>query len=136
MRLKRLTLENFRGAANVGGPTAGGSFAELFRWFREREDVENEDRRDDPSHRDRQLEAVRAAVSGLMPGYSGLRVRRPRGDQAPGVDRPGLAIEKGGHTFTFSQLSEGERSLVAWLATLLDGSPSPTRRATLWRGRA
>jgi predicted ATP-binding protein involved in virulence len=43
------------------------SFESFFKWFRTLEDLENEERRDNPNYRNEQLEAVRQAISSLMP---------------------------------------------------------------------
>lgn len=55
--------------------------------------------------RDRQLEAVRTAISHFMPGFDNLRVRRK--------PRLQMAIDKHGETLDVGQLSQGERSLMA-----------------------
>lgn len=94
------------------------TFAELFHWFREREDLENEDRRDNPDHRDRQLEAVRAAIESLLPGYSHPRVRRPRFTPGDANRVPAFVLTKSGAELAFSQLSEGERTMVALTADI------------------
>ncbi|WP_442949464.1 AAA family ATPase [Nostoc sp.] len=52
------------------------SFSTFFQWFRTLEDLENEKRRDTSSYRNHQLEAVRQAISSLIPYFSNLRVRR------------------------------------------------------------
>ncbi len=53
----------------------GADFKGFFVWFRNREDLENEQRRDDPSYRDIFLNPVRAAVEDFI-GYKNMRVRR------------------------------------------------------------
>jgi predicted ATP-binding protein involved in virulence len=79
-------------------------FKPFFDWFREREDLENEQRLQvDPNHRDRLLEAVRAAIEKLVPGFSGLRVQR-----AP----LRMVVQKDGATLELDQLSDGEKSLL------------------------
>ncbi len=107
----------------------GVDFRRFFEWFREREDVENESSLPSEiienllastrertevweklqalmaSSRDRQLTAVRDAISGFMPGFSNLRVRRK--------PRLHMSIDKGGETLNVSQLSQGEKSLMA-----------------------
>ncbi|WP_224247774.1 AAA family ATPase [Hyalangium gracile] len=80
-------------------------FKRFFEWFREREDLENEERLQvNPSHRDRQLEAVRAAIERLVPGFSGLRVQRAHGT---------MVVQKDGTTLELGQLSDGEKGLLA-----------------------
>ncbi|AZF35742.1 Putative ATP binding protein SugR [Pseudomonas sp. R4-39-08] len=108
----------------------GVDFRRFFEWFREREDSENETgisasalaevqkiigtpdsqlwkylEKAHASSRDRQLTAVRSAVGAFMPGFTNLRVQR----------RPHLhmAIDKSGHTLDVSQLSQGEKSMMA-----------------------
>lgn len=86
------------------------NFRKFFEWFRDREDLENEAIRDEPSARDAQLEAVRKAVSSLMPGFNNLRVRR----------HPPLAmtVEKGNEVLAIDQLSDGEKCVLALAADL------------------
>ncbi|MCK3842899.1 AAA family ATPase [Pseudomonas sp. W15Feb34] len=108
----------------------GVDFRRFFEWFREREDSENETgisagalaevqkiigtpesqlwkflEQAHASSRDRQLTAVRSAVGAFMPGFTNLRVQR----------RPHLhmAIDKCGQTLDVSQLSQGEKSMMA-----------------------
>ncbi|MCX7206676.1 MAG: AAA family ATPase [Proteobacteria bacterium] len=107
----------------------GVDFRRFFEWFREREDVENESGipqevydklyksvGDDPelwqmlsamhaSSRDRQLTAVRTAISAFMPGFSNLRVSRK--------PRLIMTIDKHGESLNVGQLSQGEKSLMA-----------------------
>lgn len=52
------------------------SFHRFFQWFRSLEDLENEERRDNPEFKTQQLEAVRQSIYSLIPGFSNLRVRR------------------------------------------------------------
>ncbi|EJM19278.1 putative ATP-binding protein involved in virulence [Pseudomonas sp. GM18] len=108
----------------------GVDFGRFFEWFRDREDIENENIgsaimfRDLPEtsslatdallgylkkaytdSRDRQLTAVRSAVSAFMTDFKNLRVlRRPRLH---------MAIDKSGKTLNVAQLSQGEKSLMA-----------------------
>ncbi|MBD8096059.1 AAA family ATPase [Pseudomonas fluorescens] len=108
----------------------GVDFRRFFEWFREREDSENETgisasalaevqkiigmpesqlwkflEQAHASSRDRQLTAVRSAVGAFMPGFTNLRVQR----------RPHLhmAIDKCGQPLDVSQLSQGEKSMMA-----------------------
>lgn len=100
---------------SVRGTTEFGSF---FRWFREREDLENEEIRVSHDHRDQQLEAVRTAIGRSLPGYSRPRVYRARASQHAAFRGPVLVVSKGSDDFTFDQLSEGERILVAMVADI------------------
>ncbi|MBK5551376.1 AAA family ATPase [Pseudomonas sp. TH03] len=107
----------------------GVDFRRFFEWFREREDSENENGVPDSvlsqiskdfgkdssvwkalskikaSSRDRQLTAVRSAIAAFMPGFSNLRVQRK--------PRLHMAIDKDGVTLNVSQLSQGEKSMMA-----------------------
>ncbi|MCP4600685.1 MAG: AAA family ATPase [Proteobacteria bacterium] len=101
-------------AWNING--SDRQFTGLFHWFREREDLENQEYREDVNYTDPQLTAVRTALERLLPGYSKPRVRRPKpGTDANEVDidRPVLAITKDGEELAFDQLSEGERTMAA-----------------------
>jgi predicted ATP-binding protein involved in virulence len=92
--------------AYVGALDGGGrDFKPFFEWFREREDLENEQRLQvDPSRFDPQLGAVRAAIEKLVPGFSGLRVQR-----AP----LRMVVQKEGAILELDQLSDGEKCLLA-----------------------
>ena len=57
------------------------------------------------SSRDRQLTAVRTAISQFMPGFSKLRIKRK--------PRLTMTIDKDGETLNVAQLSQGEKSLMA-----------------------
>ncbi len=87
------------------------AFGSLFRWLKNREDVENEEKvsRQDLSIEDPELRAVRRAVAGLLPGFSGLRVQR---------DPLHLIISKDGVPLALDQLSDGEKLLLAMTADL------------------
>lgn len=100
----------------------GMSFKDFFAWFRNQEDIENEQRINDSKYRDYKLEAVRNAMAEVFTGYSGLRVRR---------NPLSLLINKGTETLNLNQLSDGEKcylTLVCDLARRLadvksDGNP-------------
>lgn len=96
------------------------SFAQLFAWFREREDLENETLRYEPAYKDHALAAARAAVEQMLPGVTNPRVRRPRGDgtDGPSFREPVLTVTKAGRLLSFRQLSEGERTLTALAADI------------------
>jgi predicted ATP-binding protein involved in virulence len=110
-----------------GFDKTGASFQRFFAWFRQREDIENEQRMshsaldelkkhlsqqkfqavltEQDKLQDKQLKAVRQAISTFMPGYTDLQVRR----------KPQLhmSINKEGETLDTAQLSQGEKSLLA-----------------------
>ena len=90
--------------------SGGWSLRTFFEWFRAREDIENERRVDRPRHRDPQLQAVRTAVEQLLPGFSGLRVKRS--------PRLRMVVLKGGEELVVSQLSDGEKCLLAMVGDL------------------
>ncbi len=113
----------------------GVDFRRFFEWFREREDTENESGISDDllrqlklelegergldanqklwenlkqlqaSAKDRQLTAVRTAISSFMPQMDNLKVRRK--------PRLHMTIDKNGETLNVAQLSQGEKSLMA-----------------------
>jgi predicted ATP-binding protein involved in virulence len=85
------------------------SFKSFLNWFKTLEDVENELRRDDPDHRDRQLEAVRQAINSLLTGFSDLRVRRSPLRMTINFLELELIVE---------QLSDGEKGLLAMVGDL------------------
>lgn len=119
-----LQLDGYDNALNQGV-----DFRRFFEWFRNREDAENESGLPQDildklsktvdlekrvlnaltaviaSSRDRQLTAVRTAISRFMPGFSNLRVRRK--------PRLHMSIDKSGLTLNVLQLSQGEKSLMA-----------------------
>lgn len=98
--------------------TSGANFRTFFEWFREREDLENEARRDQmpilpdvPAavFPDPQLEAVRRALTSFMPEFSNLTVRR---------NPLRMEVEKRGERLTVNQLSDGEKCLMALVGDL------------------
>ncbi len=97
--------------------TSGASFRSFFEWFREREDLENENRKyadqlikpDGFQFPDPQLEAVRSALMRLMPEFQNLTVRR---------NPLRMEVEKNGKKLTVNQLSDGEKCLMAMVGDL------------------
>ncbi|MDE0374105.1 MAG: AAA family ATPase [Rhodospirillales bacterium] len=89
----------------------GGSsnFRVFFEWFREREDLENENRIGESSYRDPQLSAVRNAISRFMPGFAGLRVRR---------SPLRMVARKDDRELSVNQLSDGEKCTLAMVGDL------------------
>jgi predicted ATP-binding protein involved in virulence len=93
------------------GALLGGNrdFRLFFEWFRQREDLENEHRISEPEHRDRQLEAVRLAISALLPGVTNLRIQR----------KPlRMTVDKRAQELMVDQLSDGEKCLLAMVGDL------------------
>jgi len=104
--------------------TQGVDFRRFFEWFRECEDAENENNvqqilklvQDNPKDEhlneklsqlpdDKQLTAVRNAITAFMSGFSKLRVQRK--------PRLQMIVEKHGKILDVAQLSQGEKSLMA-----------------------
>ncbi len=98
--------------------TGGANFRTFFEWFREREDLENEARRDQDTlfadhprapFPDPQLEAIRKALSLFMPEFKNLTVRR---------NPLRMEVEKNGRRLTVNQLSDGEKCLMAMIGDM------------------
>lgn len=103
--------------------TTGADFRKFFEWFREQEDLENEDLvRKLPlfkavpqeilfaaDHQDPQLRAVRNALSRLLPEFKNLTVRR---------SPLRMEVEKQGQVLTINQLSDGEKCVIAMVSDL------------------
>ena len=85
------------------------SFRIFFEWFREREDLENELRMDEPRVHDPQLQAVRTATERFMPGIKSLRVRR---------SPLRMVVEKDREELIVNQLSDGEKCTLAMVGDL------------------
>jgi len=86
------------------------NFRRFFEWFRHREDLENENFKYKPEeYPDRQLEAVRTAISQLLDGFSNLRIQRlPLR----------MTVEKQGQEIIIDRLSDGEKCLLAMVGDL------------------
>lgn len=84
-------------------------FHRFFQWFRSVEDLESEMLRDNRDYRDKQLEAVKVAISSLMPGFSKLRVRR---------SPLRMTLQKNDEELIINQLSDGEKCLLAMVGDL------------------
>jgi len=98
--------------------TSGANFRTFFEWFREREDLENEARRDQQTifadvskaiFPDPQLDAVRKALTQFLPDFMNLTVRR---------NPLRMEVEKRGERITVNQLSDGEKCLMAMIGDL------------------
>ncbi len=87
----------------------GADFKRFFIWFRNQEDLENENSRDIPGYRDPELSAVRRAIE-TFTGFKDVRVRR----------KPALrmTVLKGELEFNVLQLSDGEKCLLAMVGDL------------------
>ena len=91
--------------------TGGSNFRTFFEWFRECEDLENENRKylDEELCPVPELEAVRRALSQFMPTFKNLTVRR---------DPLRMEVEKNGQRLIVNQLSDGEKCLMAMVGDL------------------
>lgn len=97
--------------------TSGANFRTFFEWFREREDLENENRKyinafikpDDFHFPDPQLETVRKALTIFLPEFTDFSVRR---------NPLRMEVEKNGKRLTVNQLSDGEKCLIALVGDL------------------
>lgn len=85
------------------------NFESFFKWFRMIEDKENEDIRDDPTYRDKKLEAVRNSIYSVIPEFTNLRVRR---------SPLKMTVEKNGEELIINQLSDGEKCLLAMVGDI------------------
>ena len=87
------------------------NFCSLFRWLREREDLENELRRDAEGNfsGDTQLNAFRSALEILLPGYGNFRVKRKS---------LSLMLERNGVLQSFDQLPKDEMTNVALMCDI------------------
>ena len=85
------------------------TFDSFFQWFKNLEDLENEERRDNSDYRNHQIEAVRQAISSLMPEFSNLRVRR---------SPLRMTVKKQDQELILNQLSDGEKCLLAMVGDL------------------
>ena len=86
-------------------------FEVFFKWFRYREDIENEHRSYiNPDYRDPQLETVRSAYESILSGFKNLRVSR--------VPEAKMIIDKHNDTLVIDQLSDGEKGLLVLVSDL------------------
>lgn len=92
----------------------GHNFSKFFTWFREVEDLENEQLREKGSYiPDGQLNAVREALGQVSPDFSNFKVSRNPRD---------FYMQKDGQQFSINQLSDGEKcylTLVGDIARML-----------------
>lgn len=90
--------------------SSAADFRTFFEWFREREDIENEQLRDSGNLiKDSQLEAVRNALEKILPGFTKLTVKR---------SPLHMEVTKEGRTLMVNQLSDGEKCLLALVGDL------------------
>lgn len=85
-------------------------FRSLFEWFRYREDIENQEKvRNDLDYEDRDLKAVKMAMSTMLDGFDNIHIER---------EPLALMIEKDGKTLKLNQLSDGEKCTLALFGDL------------------
>ena len=118
--------------AYEGALESGASFKLFFEWFRNREDLENENRKyvgkeskpDRWELPDRQLEAVRKALEAFLPDFSDFSVKR---------NQLRMVVNKAGEELRVNQLSDGEKCLIAMIGDLARrlAIANPTREAPL-----
>jgi predicted ATP-binding protein involved in virulence len=89
--------------------TTGMNFRSFFEWFRQREDLENEQRTDNFEFRDFQLEPVRQALNICLPHFKDLRVRR---------NPLRMEVNKFGDPLKINQLSDGEKCLITLIGDI------------------
>ena len=97
--------------------TSGSDFRTFFEWFREREDLENENRKYREAEikpegfcfPDPQLETVRKTIKRFLPDFTNLSVRR---------NPLRMEVTKKDKIVTVNQLSDGEKCLIAMLGDL------------------
>lgn len=85
----------------------------FFRWFRIKEDVENEKRlRENSSFRERGLTAVRDAIKESFPEFQSLYIRR--------TPKEAFVVQKSGteEVFSMTQLSDGEKGVIVIIADI------------------
>ena len=104
-QLRNIPDEVYQDALDHGG----ADFKRFFAWFRQREDFENEQIRDKPNFKDRSLEAVRSSIF-IFTGFTEMRIRR--------TPLLRMSVVKNGFEFNVSQLSDGERNMLALVGDL------------------
>lgn len=88
----------------------GANFRTFFEWFREREDLENENNANSlEKTTDKSLDAVRMAWELFLPEFKNFRVRR---------SPLRLEVEKNGKKLSVNQLSDGEKVLLSMIGDL------------------
>ncbi|EPA0961138.1 AAA family ATPase [Vibrio parahaemolyticus] len=97
--------------------TSASNFRSFFSWFRQREDLENENRSyidskykpENWEFPDRQLTCVRTALTKFLPEFEDFRVRR---------NPLRLTVRKRGEELSIEQLSDGEKCMIALIGDI------------------
>jgi predicted ATP-binding protein involved in virulence len=86
------------------------NFPRFFKWFKVREDLENEHRLNrDNEYRDRQLQSVREAITSIIPEFTNLRIKRSPLD---------MVVLKDDQELSFESLSDGEKCFLAMVGDI------------------
>ena len=87
-------------------------FRTFFEWYRNQEDAENEIKveKKDFAYEDRSLGAVRKAILAMLPEFENLHISRK--------PRLAMVVEKDGMSLNVSQLSDGEKCILAMFGDL------------------
>ena len=85
-------------------------FRNLFKWFRNQEDIENQIKvRNDSDYEDKSLAAVKKAMLAMLDGFEDIRIER----------RPlAMKVNKNGKSLKIDQLSDGEKCTIALFGDL------------------
>lgn len=85
-------------------------FKTLFKWFRNQEDVENQERvRGDSQYEDKSLKAVKKAMLAMLEGFEDIQIER-----VPLA----MIVKKEGRYLKIDQLSDGEKCTIALFGDL------------------
>lgn len=104
-----------RRSALIGALSGRSVYSELIRWFEETENFELRQQRElGEDHRDARLEAVRSAVSSMIPGVSNLRMVGHPPKLMMDISLPNTTPG----TLTLDQLSSGYRVMLALVMDL------------------
>ena len=105
------TSRNFRKMdAYVDALAPNVDFKEFFEWFRNREDLEYEERANEINERDSQLECVRKVIGIFCDAFKDVRVHRR--------DPLRMVVTKNDRELRIDQLSDGEKCLLAMVGDL------------------
>ncbi|MFZ4557824.1 MAG: AAA family ATPase [Pseudanabaena sp.] len=86
------------------------NFPRFFKWFKVREDLENEHRLNrNNEYRDRQLQSVREAITSIIPEFTNLRIKRSPLD---------MVVLKNNQELSFDSLSDGEKCFLAMVGDI------------------